>query len=485
MKKKLNLLGELIEACQGVKTRELLTRRMAAFMYENFRSASVEIAWGLGASAKVISATRNDEGFELRKTDRDINQSAFSEVLMEGQALVTEVLDEVDDSLFLEERRAVELYASQLLILPLYDGDEINGFLAMYLLEQQDLPGLSELLQHVLNFTSLVLKQCDLNKKLAGISRKGHKTARQMRENLHDIIWKGEAAGAGEERRRMMRECRIASQCTTPVYLKGEEGTEKEDVARHIHNLRTFELEPFVIFDCGSAPASNQLEMIFGSYAVPGKKGCIDKAGKGTLYIMEADKLTGESQQMLLDYIEEKESSETGRIIISGALEKNVTDGEFDNELFELVEEMSVTAPSLRECREDLPMICKRYCKELASKLKLPVPKFSRTFLQAVLASAWKGNHRELKEFLEKSMICSTGKELQIPEGFAENSGLPVIRSAESLDESIKRNIIDALRKTRGKIYGDDGAAVILGLNPSTLQSKMRKLGIKKTVGKR
>ena len=139
MKKKLSLLGELIEASHGIKSKEIFTRKVASFMYENFKSASVEIAWGIGASIRVTSVARIDGEFDLRVTDRDINQSAFSEVLATGQALVSEVQDDITEGLFLEERKAVELYASQLLILPLYEGDDINGFVSLYLLEQQDL----------------------------------------------------------------------------------------------------------------------------------------------------------------------------------------------------------------------------------------------------------------------------------------------------------------------------------------------------------
>jgi formate hydrogenlyase transcriptional activator len=484
MKKKLSLLGELIETCHGIKSKEIFTRKIASFMYDNFKSTSVEMAWGIGSSTRVISVTRNDNEYDLRVTDRDINQSAFSEVLASGQALVSEVQDNITEGLFLEERKAVELYASQLLILPLYDGDDINGFVGLYLLEQQDLAGLSELLQHSLSFMTLILKQCDLTEKLTSLSRKAFKTSRQMRENLEDIVWKGEGESAGITRRELLMDCRLASQCTTGVYITGEQGTDKEETARHIHKLRTFDLEPFITFNCANAPISNQLELLFGSYASQGKKGSLDKCQEGTLYITNGENLTPESQELLVELMNDKSGDYNCQIIVSGELDKSVNSGDFDDELYEAVSEMTVEIPALRNSREDLAMICKKYCKELSTKMKLPMPKLSRKFLQSILAASWKGNHEELKGFLEKSMICSTSKELQIPEGFTENDGLPVIRSAESLDESIKRNIIDALKKARGKVYGDNGAAVILGLNPSTLQSKMRKLGIKKKVSR-
>ena len=479
MKKKLNILGEMIEDLQGVKSKEFLVRKMAHFMYRNFRSASVEISWGIGATTKVYSSTRIDETFDLRVTDRDINQSAFSEVLANGQAMVSEVQDEIDDNLFMEERKAVELFASQLVILPLYEGDDINGFLSFYLLEHQDLASLSELFQHIINLTTLLLKQCDLNNKLTVISRKGFKLYRQMRENLEDVIYKGEAEAAGQERQKILRECRLASQCTTPVYITGEEGTDKEEVARYIHRLRTFDKEPFLIFDCGNVPANQQREILFGSFVSSSKPGYLDKCLSGSLFIVNADKMIPECQETLTELLESG-AEEKVQIMLSGKLEKAEMEGDFDSELFDMVSELEIEVPALRNCREDLPLISKKYCRELAAKLKLPNPKMSRKFLHAILASEWKGNHRELKSFLEKSMICSPGKELLIPEGFAEQGGIPVVRTAESLNESIKRNIVDALRKTRGKVYGEDGAAALLNLNPSTLQSKMRKLGIKK-----
>lgn len=479
MKKKLNILGELIEDLQGVKSRELLVRKMASFMYRNFRSASLEISWGIGAFTRVHSCTKVEEDFDTRVTDRDINQSAFSEVLASGQALVSEVQDEADESLYLEERKAVELFASQLVILPLYESDDINGFVSIYLLEEQDLAGLSELFQHILNLTTLILKQCDLNKRLSKVSKRGYKLYRQMRENIEDMVIKGESEAAGDERQKVLRESRLASQCTTPVFITGEEGTDKEEAARHIHKLRTFDKEPFLIFDCANVPANQQNELLFGSYVSSDKPGYLDKCMKGSLYIINAERMIPECQETLMDLLESG-AEEKVQFMISGNLERAEMSGDFDSDLFDMVTELTIEIPALRNCREDIPAICKKYCKELSAKLRLPIPKLERKFLHAVLSAEWKGNHKELKNFLEKSMICSPGRELMIPEGFAEQGGIPVVRTAESLEESIKRNIIDALRKTRGKVYGENGAAELLGLNPSTLQSKMRKLGIKK-----
>ncbi len=479
MKKKLNILGDLLESLQGINRRENLVRKLAEFMYENFRSAAVEVCWGVGGYLKVYSSSRLDNGFDLIITERDINQTAFSEVLANGQALVTEVQDEADDNIYLEERKAIELFASQLLILPLYEKDEINGFLSLYLLEEQDLAGLTELFQHILSLTTLVLKQCDMTKNLSQISKRGFNLYRQMRENLEDLVVQGEGDAAGERRQKLLRDCRLAAQCGTPLWLVGEEGTDKEETARYIHKLRTFNKEPFLIFDCANVPVSQQNELLFGSFVNNRKQGYLDRCHKGTLFVINAEKLIPNCQESLKDLL--ASGAEEGvQFIFTGALDKAEMAGDFNGDLYEMVTEVIVEVPSLRHCREDLPAIARKYTKELAAKLKLPVPKMERKFLQAILSADWKGNHQELRSFIEKALICSNDKELSIPAGFADLSGVPVVKTAESLDESIKRNIIDALRKTHGKVYGDDGAAVLLGLNPSTLQSKMRKLGIKK-----
>jgi formate hydrogenlyase transcriptional activator len=479
MKKKLNILGELMAQLQGTKSREVLVRRLASFMYENFKSAAVEITWNIGASIKVYSVTRKGEGYQLRITDRDINQSAFSEVLASGQALVSEVQDEVDDNLFIEERIAVELFASQLLILPLYKADDINGFINLFLLEEQDLGALSELLQHILTTITLMLDHTETVEKLTALSRRGFKKARQMHENLEDLTWKGESEAVGDLRQQLLRDCRLAAQCGTTVYLEGEEGTDKEEVAQIIHRNRTFNREVFLVFDCAKVPEASQSELLFGSLSNGRANGYYDRAKKGTLLINNIEAMVPEAQEILSDIIENGKE-QAPQIILCGNIHKAVNDGDFDNELADMATELTIEVPSLRVCREDIPSICKRYLKELSGKLLLPMPKMDRKFTQAVLSAQWKGNHQELRSFLEKALICSPDKDLVIPQGFAEEGGITAIRTADSLDESIKRNIVDALRRTRGKVYGDDGAAVLLGLNPSTLQSKIRKMGIKK-----
>ncbi|MCM8534477.1 MAG: sigma 54-interacting transcriptional regulator [Lentisphaeraceae bacterium] len=484
MKKKLNLLGELIEDFTDVKTHDSLVKNLADYMHRNFKAAAVEMAWNIGASTTVYNVTRDNDSYTFKKTGRDLNQSAFSEVLASGQALVSEVQDETDDSLFIEERIAIELYATQLVILPLYENDDINGFVSFYLLEEQDLAGLSELLQHMLSTITLLIKQIDLVGRLTSVSRKAYKKVRQYTETLEENLWHGESEKVGQIRQELLQDCRLAAKSSTTVYLRGEEGTNKDEVAEIIHRFRTYGKESFVEFDCSKLKDEKQAALLFGTKSNDSKQGYWDRAGQGTLYISNADEMVPESQEILAELIE-LEDSNTPQIIISGDLEKAVNDSDFDSEILEEVSALTIEVAPLRECREDILNIAKRYLKELSQSMKLPTPKMDRKFTQAIVSNSWKDNHKEFRSFLEKAIISSPDKNLVIPTGFDQEGSITIIRTTDSLESSIKSNIIDALKKTRGKVYGEDGAAVLLGLNPSTLQSKIRKFGIKKKTFKK
>lgn len=479
MKKKLNLLGELIEDFTGVKTQKSLIKKLAEYMYRNFRSAAVEMAWNIGPSTIVMNVTTDKDGTIYKSTGRDLNQSAFSEVLASGQALVSEVQEETDESLFIEERIAIELYATQLVILPLYENDDINGFISFYLLEEQDLAGLSELLQHMLTTVTMVLKQVSFADKLIGIARRSINKTEHYKKEIEEIRWTEETEEVGHLRQELLQDCRLAARNITAAYITGEQGTNKEEVARTVHKFRTKDKEAFVKFDCSKLNDEKQAEVLFGNQSAKKTKGYWDRAGKGTLYIINAEDMTQASQSILQKLVDNNQNHHP-QVILTGDLKKAVNEGSFDADLYDDISTMTIEVPTLRDCREDILSISRSYIKELSKKLNLPMPKMDKKFTQAILSSNWNGNHQELKKFLEKAIISSPTKNLIIPPGYAEKGGMTIVNSADSLTDSIKKNIIDALKKTRGKVHGEDGAAAILGLNPNTLQSKIRKYGINK-----
>jgi formate hydrogenlyase transcriptional activator len=483
MKKKLNLLGELIEDFQGVKTKSTLVKKLADYMHRNFKAAAVEMAWNIGASNTVLSVTRNNDSYDFKSTGRDINQSAFSEVLASGQALVSEVQEETDDNLFIEERIAIELYATQLVILPLYDNDDINGFLSIYLLEEQDLAGLSELLQHLLTTVTLLLKQVSLIEKLSQVSRKAFKKIRAYDKQKEELYWQDEESEVGEIRQHLIQDCRLAAQTNQLISIHGEEGTNKDEIVEIIHNFRTYNKEVIIHFDCKKIDDEKQANILFGSQSKEGEKGYWDRAGQGTLHIHHAEFLSQESKEILIQIVA-KNTKKMPQIILSSCQEQGTQNQDIDH-LDEDAEAIIIAAPPLRNCREDISSIAQNYLKELCQKLKLPLAKMDKKFTQVLLVNDWKGNHKELKKFMETALINSPSKNLIVPKSLLASGGIALKKSADSLDSSIKNNIIEALKQTRGKVFGEDGAAVLLGINPSTLQSKIRKFNIKKKSFKR
>ncbi|MEO7736280.1 MAG: hypothetical protein ABIY55_35305 [Kofleriaceae bacterium] len=144
---------------------------------------------------------------------------------------------------------------------------------------------------------------------------------------------------------------------------------------------------------------------------------------------------------------------------------------------------LAARLPPLRERRGDLGPLVAALTRELAHKLALPVPAISRVLLTRLEAHDWPGNVRELASALETAMILGGGQRLALPDELARRSTSKPPRDPEAaprLDAAVRAAIEDALRATRGKIYGGDGAAARLGLKPGTLQRKMRKLGIER-----
>lgn len=154
-----------------------------------------------------------------------------------------------------------------------------------------------------------------------------------------------------------------------------------------------------------------------------------------------------------------------------------VESGTFREDLYYRLDVFSIAVPALRERRGDLAPLVAALIKELSGKLGMPTPVVPRSALARLEAHDWPGNVRELMNLLETALILGDGRALELPDDFPRRSRSRAVEGA-GFDLAVRVAIEDALRTTRGKLYGSDGAAARLGLKPGTLQSKMRKLGI-------
>jgi formate hydrogenlyase transcriptional activator len=278
------------------------------------------------------------------------------------------------------------------------------------------------------------------------------------------------------------------------VLIQGETGTGKELVARAIHDLSSRWERPFVLVNCAAIPATLLESELFGhekgsfTGAFEQKIGLFEQAHQGTLLLDEIGEIPLELQPKLLRALQEGELKRLGgkrtihvdaRIIAATNrnLKQMVDEGKFRSDLYYRLFVFPLTVPPLRERREDIPLLIRFFTRKYARKMNRVIEEIPSAALEALIRYDWPGNIRELQNLVERSVILSPGRVLQIaiPDVIPDSGGR--VRKDE---DSERARILDALRVAGGKIAGAGGAAARLGLMRSTLYSRMKKLNIER-----
>ena len=276
------------------------------------------------------------------------------------------------------------------------------------------------------------------------------------------------------------------------VLVQGETGTGKELVAHAIHDLSSRRERPFVLVNCAAIPATLLESELFGhekgsfTGAFEQKIGLFELAHQGTLLLDEIGEIPLELQPKLLRALQEGEVKRVGgkrtirvdvRIIAATNrnLKQMVNEGKFRSDLYYRLLVFPLTVPPLRQRREDIPLLIRYFTQRYAKKMNRVIEEIPAAAMQALIRYDWPGNIREMQNLVERSVILSSGRVLQIavPEGAPESGG-----TAPRDDDAERARILDALRLAGGKISGAGGAAARLGLMRSTLYSRMKKLNI-------
>ena len=281
------------------------------------------------------------------------------------------------------------------------------------------------------------------------------------------------------------------------VLITGESGTGKELLARAVHNLSSRRNRPLVKVNCAALPANLIESELFGhekgafTGAIQRKMGRFELADKGTLFLDEVGEMPLELQAKLLRVLQEGEferlgSTQTQRVSVrviaatNRNLNKSVEEGSFREDLFYRLNVFPIESPPLRERLEDIPVLVNHFIKKFGKRLGKPIEKVSQQVIDALQAYHWPGNIRELENLMERAIIIATGKSLKpgpwLPKQNPGKKGKGLI----TLAENESRYIREVLVLTKGKIRGADGAAAILEINPTTLEARMKKLGIEK-----
>jgi transcriptional regulator with GAF, ATPase, and Fis domain len=287
----------------------------------------------------------------------------------------------------------------------------------------------------------------------------------------------------------------------TSVLILGESGTGKERIADCIHNLSSRKGKPFIKLNCAALPATLIETELFGhekgafTGALEKRTGKFERADKGTLFLDEVGEMPVELQVKLLRVLQEKEIERVGgrdtikvdvRIIAATNknLEKEVADGRFRLDLYYRLNVFPVTLPPLRDRKEDIPALAYHFMDHYSYKAGKKISGIAENVLRKMMAYNWPGNIRELEHLIERSVLLAKGtaiEEILLPTVEKRNG---ITDGQEAATKTIVENerdyIISVLKKCNGRIWGPGAAAEILNINPSTLKSKMKKLGIKK-----
>lgn len=287
----------------------------------------------------------------------------------------------------------------------------------------------------------------------------------------------------------------------TSVLILGESGTGKERVAKSIHLLSSRKEKPLIVVNCASLPANLVESELFGhekgafTGAVERRIGKFEQANGGTIFLDEIGELTVDLQVKLLRVLQEQEIERVGgkgpikidvRIIAATNrdLEQEMEEGRFRLDLYYRLFVFPIEIPSLRERKDDIPSLANHFISYYGKKYHKPVTGISPEVLEQMLDYPWPGNVRELEHFIERSILMAKGLVItdvklqrQITnKAYVNQSGSDRIKTIE---ENERDYIISVLKKCNGRIRGTNGAAEVMGLPPTTLHSKMKKLGIK------
>ncbi len=305
--------------------------------------------------------------------------------------------------------------------------------------------------------------------------------------------------------RAVLRKVQQVAPVETTVLLTGETGTGKELIARALHQGSPRRERPLIKVNCGAIPQGVVESELFGhergafTGALQRRIGRFELADHGTLFMDEVGELPLETQVKLLRVLQEHEFERVGstrtqpvdvRLVAATNrdLAQEVAGGRFRADLYYRLNVFPIRVPPLRERPSDLALLVRHFLAQFQRKLAKPLKGVTPESLARLERYSWPGNIRELQNVLERACVLSPGPVVEIvdelrPAGVGEPASVGAAAPSDgivTLEESERLHIRQALAATAGRVHGPDGAAALLGINPSTLRSRMKKLGITK-----
>jgi PAS domain S-box-containing protein len=328
--------------------------------------------------------------------------------------------------------------------------------------------------------------------------------AEYLREEVHELRGPGEILGESEAIRRVLRDVEEVAETDATVLVLGETGTGKELVARAVHAASSRRGRPFVAVNCGAVPAGLIESEFFGHVkgaftgATASRQGRFALADGGSMFLDEVGELSMDVQVKLLRVLQEGEFEPVGssatravdvRVIAATHrdLLQDVRDGRFRADLYYRLSVFPISVPPLRERGHDVVLLATAFARRFATRLGRAVAPVSEAAAARLRAYSWPGNVRELQNVIERAVITARDGELNLDRALPDVDADPAggapdgeVRTDAEIRALERRNIVRALDAAGWKVAGPDGAARRLGVNPSTLTSRMKGLDIRR-----
>jgi formate hydrogenlyase transcriptional activator len=315
----------------------------------------------------------------------------------------------------------------------------------------------------------------------------------RQQHNFEEII------GNSAMLKTVLRQVETVAPTDSTVLILGETGTGKELIARALHSLSARRGRTLVKLNCAAIPTGLLESELFGhekgafTGAVGQRIGRFELARNGSLFLDEVGDIPLDLQPKLLRVLQEREFERLGstrtqkvdvRLIAAtnASLEQRVADKEFRSDLYYRLNVFPIRVPPLRDRRDDIPLLARWFAQKFAARMRKPIRSISAKTLAALAEYQWPGNIRELENLIERAVIISNGPELEVSIPELKTPAVAAHTDGDSwnlnLEEAERAHILRVVRDANWVIAGPRGAASKLGLNRSTLVSKMRKLGI-------
>lgn len=304
-----------------------------------------------------------------------------------------------------------------------------------------------------------------------------------------------EIIGDSAALRTVLKQVETVAPTDSTVLILGETGTGKELIARAIHRLSGRRRRTFVKVNCAAIPTGLLESELFGhergafTGAIAQKLGRFELAHEGTLFLDEVGDIPLELQSKLLRVLQEREFERLGatrtirvnvRLVAATNqdLIRMVGEHRFRSDLYYRLNVFPMTMPPLRERAPDIPLLVRYFVQQYAARMNKTITTIPTKAMDALVQYHWPGNVRELENFIERSVILSQGAALQVPLAELKVSAPHTAQSVATLQDAERDHILRALRESNWMIGGEAGAAARLGMKRTTLNSKMKKLGI-------